>query len=104
MRNTPPTDPAPQLGPAQDDPATQPALRPDADAGDPQTSHSLVWPPVDDDLASWEVMQFQSAGDTIVAPETPADARPEPTPAAELRPVSPPTPAPYVPPEPLDDP
>ena len=101
MRKTPPIDPAPEPGAAKDDPATQPAVRPAAADGDAQ-DQTLVWPPVDDDLSGWEVMQLQGPGDTIVAPPPPA--RRDSTPSGQVRPFTPPTPPPYVPPEPLDDP
>jgi hypothetical protein len=103
MRKTPPIDPAPEPGAAKDDPATQPALRPAAADGDAH-DQTLVWPPVDDDLSGWEVMQFQGAGDTIVAPPPGPSERRDPTPSGQVRPFTPQTPPPYVPPEPLDDP
>ncbi len=61
--------------------------------GGDHTSPSLVWPPLEDELNEWEVLHLKSTGHTLIEPMkfTP--------PASASAP-----PAPYVPPDPLDDP
>src|SRR5690349_15069745 len=117
MRKTPSSDSdrasRPASGaPASDEteqaatPAHEPAAEPAADdPDDDRTAPSLVWPPAEDELNDWEVLQLKSTGHTIIEPmkfvppaaATPAAAEP----ATEHRPFVPPTPAPYVPPEPI---
>lgn len=116
MRKTPSPDADPAGRPVTTEPAAPGAS---ASAGDPRpnaddtaiptedrTAPSLVWPPVEDELNDWEVLNFQSTGHTIVEPMnyTPLAGAVAP-PAADRRPFTPPaTPVPYVPPEPIDDP
>ena len=113
MRKTPSSDADPGDRPVNVEPATPGASasaddpRPNADdtaiPTEGNTAPSLVWPPVEDELNDWEVLQFQSTGHTIIEP---MKFRPSAeAPAAERRPfVPPPTPAPYVPLEPIDAP
>jgi hypothetical protein len=99
-RTAPPDAPAPGASASADpgpvphaDEATPP--RP----GDDNTAPSLVWPPVDDELNGWEVVHFQSSGETVIEPMkfTPPAA---PAASGEPTPVVPP----YAPPAPIDDP
>jgi len=55
---------------------------------DDNTAPSLVWPPVDEELNDWEVLNFQGAGQTPNDPMLPPSAGGEP----------------YAPPAPIDDP
>ena len=116
MRKTPSPDADPAGRPVNTEPAAPGASasaddpRPSADdtaiPTDDNTAPSLVWPPLEDELNDWEVLQLKSTGHTIIEPMkyTPPAGGSEP-PAAERRPFTPPpTPAPYVPPEPIDDP
>ncbi len=82
-----PVQPADDAGPAR--------------SGDDSTAPSLVWPPVDEELNGWEVLHFQSSGQTIIEPMkfTPPGA---PAPDASGEPTA--TPPPYAPPAPIDDP
>jgi hypothetical protein len=79
-----------------------------ADAGgarppaDDNTAPSLVWPPVDDELSGWEVVHLEAAGPTVIEPMKVTPPASPPSGAVDRRP--PPTPAPYVPPAPIDDP
>ncbi|MEO5820003.1 MAG: hypothetical protein ABIT71_05815, partial [Vicinamibacteraceae bacterium] len=89
-------------------PGTEPGEMAASDAlpaGD-NTAPSLVWPPVEDELNDWEVLHLQSTGQTIIEPTKPTPpAAPAANAADHLRSFSaPPTPAPYVPPAPIDDP
>jgi hypothetical protein len=90
--------------------AAGPGGHEDAAAGQPpaeDNTSSLVWPPVDDELSGWEVVNLQSTGHTVIEPMkfTPSASSSTPPAAADGRPVTPPpTPAPYVPPSPIDDP
>jgi hypothetical protein len=111
MRKTPHSDPDPADPPVNAEPAASASAdrTPAADdAGTPTDDHaapSLVWPPVDDELNDWEVLHVQSTGHTIIEPmkvTPPAGAAAQP--AGEPQTFTSPTPAPYVPPEPLDDP
>ena len=100
--NAEPGAPGASVSADQPTPTAGDAGRPAGDSAAP----SLVWPPVEDELNDWEVLQLQSTGHTIIEPmkfTPPAGAVPPP--AAERRPFTPPpTPAPYVPPAPIDDP
>jgi hypothetical protein len=74
-------------------------------AGDDSTSPSLVWPPVEDELNEWEVVHLQPTGHTVIEPMKPMPPATPAASAAERRSFSPPpTPAPYMPPPPIDDP
>lgn len=111
MRKIPPSD-ADRSGPWAEPPAGPQPPAVDAAASDPTstddpgTAPALVWPPADDEMNDWEVLQLHSSGNTVIEPlkYTP----PAPPAAASRsgeRPVfTPPTPAPYVPPPPIDDP
>jgi hypothetical protein len=103
MRKNPSPDPAPAHRP-DDRPANadaapagqpEPAAEPIQAAGEPvpptddNTAPSLVWPPVEDELQDWEVLNVQSTGQTFIEP---------------MKFTPPPTPPPYVPPAPVDDP
>jgi hypothetical protein len=102
MRKNPNPDADPADRPANAEAAADSSPRPD-DHNPP----SLVWPPVDDELNDWEVLQLKPTGHTLIEPMkfTPPAGSAVPPPAAERRPFTPPpTPAPYVPPEPIDDP
>jgi hypothetical protein len=114
MRKTPPFD-ADRSGPPSE-PASEPtppakaaplgsdeSESSDADGG---TAPALVWPPADDEMSEWEVLQLHSSGSTIIeplkyTPPSPASGaartaeRPAPVPSA---------PSAYVPPSPIDDP
>ena len=114
MRKTPSPDADPAGRPVNAEPAApgasasaqHPAADDTAIPTDDNTAPSLVWPPVEDELNDWEVLQLRSTGHTIIEPMkfTPPAGAAAP-PAAGGRPFTPPpTPAPYVPPEPLDDP
>jgi hypothetical protein len=72
---------------------------------EPGTTPSLIWPPADDEMSEWEVLQLHSTGNTIIEPLrfTPAPAAAALT-GSDRPAFAPPTPAPYVPPSPIDDP
>ena len=96
MRKTPTPDPDPASPPTNAEPAAPGASASadhpaptGGDAGAPPDENpapSLVWPPVEDELADWEVLQLKSTGHTIIEPmkfTPPAGAAPPP--AAVLR-------------------
>jgi hypothetical protein len=97
MRKNPTPDPDPADRPASVDAAAadqpesaEPIQAADvAPAIDDGTAPSLVWPPVEDELNEWEVLHVQSTGHTLIEP---------------MKFTPPATPAPYVPPAPIDDP
>ena len=114
MRKTPSPDANPAGPPVNAEPEApgRPESAHDSTSGGDETATpsddapSLVWPPVDDELNEWEVLQLKSTGHTVIEPMkfTPPAGAAAP-PAADSRPFTPPpTPAPYVPPAPLDDP
>jgi hypothetical protein len=117
MRKNPTPDADPAGRPAADGPDGPGAPGAPEDSGstagqaaspiaDDPAAPSLVWPPVEDELNEWEVLHLQSTGHTLIEPmkyTPPADAAAA-SPVAERRPFAPPTPAPYVPPVPIDDP
>ena len=114
MRKTPSPDANPTGRPVNAEPEApgRPASAHDSASGGDETATpgddapSLVWPPVDDELNEWEVLQLKSTGHTVIEPMkfTPPAGAAAP-PSADSRPFTPPpTPAPYVPPAPLDDP
>jgi hypothetical protein len=99
MRKNPTPDPDPADQPASTDAAAaghpasaaEPAhaAAESASSTDDNTAPSLVWPPVEDELNDWEVLHLQSTGQTLIEP---------------MKFTPPATPAPYVPPAPIDDP
>ena len=105
MRKTPSPDTDPAGRPANAEPAASgtAASAHDSSASaddtaiptDENAAPSLVWPPVEDELNDWEVLQLKSTGHTIIEPmkfTPPAGAAP---PASGSRPFTPPpTPAP----------
>lgn len=81
----------------------------DAAAAPPRdnTSPSLIWPPVEDELNEWEILHLRSTGHTVIEPmkfTPPASPGAAAPPAADRQSFSPPPPAPYMPPAPIDDP
>ena len=114
MRKTPPFD-ADRSGPPSE-PASEPTPpakaaplgsdEPESSDADGGTAPALVWPPAEDEMSEWEVLQLHSSGSTIIeplkyTPPSPASGaartaeRPAPVPSA---------PSAYVPPSPIDDP
>jgi hypothetical protein len=111
MRKTPTPDADPAKGPdAAAAAGAPPAEARPAEPGDDNTAPSLVWPPAEDELNEWEVLQFKPSGNTIiepmkfVPPAPPAAKAPPVDPPTDRHTMPPPTPAPYVPPVMDDDP
>jgi hypothetical protein len=110
MRKPPPLDADPSgrpTGPDSEPLRSAEAPEPDPATTEPSTAPSLVWPPVEDEINEWEVLQLHSTGNTIIEPLkfTPAAAPGAAALSGSDRPAfTPPTPAPYVPPSPIDDP
>jgi len=99
MRKTPSPDANPAGPPVTAEPEApgRPESAHDSTSGGDETATpsddapSLVWPPVDDELNEWEVLQLKSTGHTVIEPMkfTPPAGAAAP-PAADSRPFTPP--------------
>jgi hypothetical protein len=73
---------------------------PNVDASDAASHESLVWPPPDEELNGWEIVQFESTGRTLIEPMRPMDeaarGTPTATPASASRGPDTPPPAPRL--------